>query len=83
MNTADRSIAQLDTALRRRFRFEELAPDSTVPAFQKAQTDTGLALAAMLDAMNKRIDAIINLRPSLVTTAAGIFQRHIGVHTER
>jgi len=60
MNTADRSIALLDTALRRRFRFRELAPDTTVEAFRAAVRDTDLPLDTVLDTMNDRIEYLID-----------------------
>ena len=60
MNTADRSIALLDTALRRRFRFEEMAPDTTVPAFQDAEQATSLPLSQVLKTMNSRIEYLVD-----------------------
>jgi 5-methylcytosine-specific restriction enzyme B len=52
MNTADRSISLMDTALRRRFGFVELMPDSALLAGRKAG---GLLLGAWLDALNTRL----------------------------
>jgi len=52
MNTADRSAAALDAALRRRFGFIELSPDS---ALLGDAIVAGLPLGAWLDALNQRI----------------------------
>lgn len=54
MNTSDRSIALLDTALRRRFEFEELQPNPSV--LQGRQRDVDVDLSALLSAINERVE---------------------------
>ena len=58
MNTTDRSIQLLDTALRRRFDFVEMMPE---PEHKDISTDVeGVDCQEMLKAMNKRITALLD-----------------------
>ena len=58
MNTADRSIALLDTALRRRFKFIEMMPDAK---HDKISTDIeGVNCQKLLAAMNDRISFLLD-----------------------
>lgn len=52
MNTADRSIALMDTALRRRFDFTEMMPRPEVLDFEIE----GLHVKSMVETINKRIE---------------------------
>ena len=58
MNTADRSIALLDTALRRRFVFEEMMPDPSHPGVGK--NVGGVDCRELLTAMNRRIAVLLD-----------------------
>jgi hypothetical protein len=61
MNTADRFIALLDTALRRRFKFIEMMPDTSI--FKKLNSNNeliveGINIKNMLKMINKRIEIL-------------------------
>lgn len=62
MNTADRSIALLDTALRRRFRFVEMLPNPQVLKDIGVDVVTykgqSLDVAKMLEIINRRIECL-------------------------
>lgn len=55
MNTADRSIATIDTALRRRFLFREMLPNTNILADINVED---LSIRDMLENMNKKISVL-------------------------
>lgn len=57
MNTADRSLSLMDSALRRRFKFKEMLPDYSV---LKGIEVKGIAINTMLETMNQRIEALFD-----------------------
>ena len=64
MNTADRSLALLDTALRRRFEFQPLIPDTRdesgapLGGLRVNLVDQVIDIPQMLSAINQRIEAL-------------------------
>lgn len=61
MNTADRSIALLDTALRRRFEFIEMMPDFSL----LSNNCEGVKLQELLKAINNRIEFLLDREHSI------------------
>lgn len=57
MNTADRSLAGLDLALRRRFQFVEMAPK---PELLNAVLIDDVNIERMLEVMNQRIEVLLD-----------------------
>lgn len=87
MNTADRSIAVIDTALRRRFQFREMQPDPQVLAGIRVED---LSIRDMFVRMNEKISALYDrehtvghayfmplLQSPTIETLAEIFENSI------
>ena len=92
MNTADRSIEALDTALRRRFTFEEMAPKSSViegagAAHSINVNGKDFKLTELLDKINGRLEKLLDkdhlighsyfMSISNASQLRGVFQKNI------
>lgn len=62
MNTADRSLAMMDTALRRRFDFKEMMPDYEILDDELVE---GVCLGQLLRTMNERIEYLYDREHTL------------------
>ncbi len=62
MNTADRSLTMLDTALRRRFDFVEMMPD---PEILENAAVKGIDLTQLLTTLNQRIEVLYDREHTL------------------
>jgi predicted Mrr-cat superfamily restriction endonuclease len=65
MNTADRSVEALDTALRRRFSFEEVLPTPDLIGLhgklkERSGTIEGIVLSELLTIINRRIEKLLD-----------------------
>ena len=58
MNTADRSVEALDTALRRRFSFEEMPPRYDLQELDR--TEYGVQVSDLLQTINARIEKLLD-----------------------
>lgn len=88
MNTADRSVDTLDIALRRRFAFQEIAPDAQVIASVANKPKVqGVDLVQLLQTMNDRIELLLDrehrighayfLEIDTLDDLKQVFQQHI------
>ncbi|CAM4202364.1 McrB family protein [Vibrio neonatus] len=62
MNTADRSLAMMDTALRRRFDFKEMMPN---PSLLAGKVVDGIDLQNLFEALNQRIEILYDREHTL------------------
>jgi len=60
MNTADRSIEAIDTALRRRFSFIPMMPDASLLSEARDEEGNIINLNEMLDTLNNRLEYLLD-----------------------
>lgn len=65
MNTADRSLVHLDTALRRRFVFEAMMPSMQVLSDHGIDEVEGVEIIPMVEVMNQRIELLYDREHTL------------------